>query len=55
MVRPQGPSLRQLGIVHARLSDLDKLPHHTALAWRYERWLEANNLDPFDAVPPPAF
>ncbi|MFC1417920.1 HNH endonuclease [Streptacidiphilus cavernicola] len=44
LVRPKGPSLAQLGIIKTHLSDLAKQPHRSALAWRYDRWLEKNNL-----------
>ncbi|MFC5214297.1 HNH endonuclease [Streptomyces coerulescens] len=37
-VRPEGPSLDELGIIHPRL-DLPRPPHTDALAWRYKEWL----------------
>ncbi|MER7662989.1 HNH endonuclease signature motif containing protein [Streptomyces sp. NPDC096193] len=37
-VRPEGPTLDELGIVHPKLA-LPRLPHRDALAWRYAEWL----------------
>ncbi|MDH2387615.1 HNH endonuclease signature motif containing protein [Streptomyces sp. HNM0663] len=37
-VRPEGPTLDELGIIHPRL-DLPRPPHRDALAWRYKEWL----------------
>ncbi|MFF8943105.1 HNH endonuclease [Streptomyces sp. NPDC014864] len=37
-VRPGGPSLGDMGIVHPKLT-LDRLPHPEALRWRYNEWL----------------
>ncbi|MEU8847906.1 HNH endonuclease signature motif containing protein [Streptomyces sp. NPDC048564] len=37
-VRPEGPTLDELGIVHPKLA-LPHLPHQDALAWRYAEWL----------------
>ncbi|GAA4869922.1 HNH endonuclease [Kitasatospora terrestris] len=51
MVRPQGPTLEELGITTPRLA-LPKLPHESALEWRYTKWLEKNKIDPADVVPP---
>jgi putative restriction endonuclease len=37
-VRPQGPSLEELGITSPNIRGLAKTPHHEALTWRYELW-----------------
>ncbi len=39
-LRPQGPTLKQLGIVQPRLEGLPNYPHREALAWRYRAWQE---------------
>ncbi|MFD7412694.1 HNH endonuclease [Kitasatospora purpeofusca] len=36
--RPEGPSLKAMGIVHPKLA-LDRQPHPEALRWRYNEWL----------------
>lgn len=41
-VRPDGPTLEQLGIVHPQL-DLPRPPHREALAWRYAEWTKRIN------------
>ncbi|GAA1402758.1 hypothetical protein GCM10009639_46570 [Kitasatospora putterlickiae] len=51
LVRPQGPTLAQLGITKTHLSGLERYPHPVALAWRYEKWLEKNKLAQRSAVP----
>lgn len=38
VVRPQGPSISQLGITCPHLRGLSKKPHPDALRWRYEAW-----------------
>ncbi|MFE2686198.1 HNH endonuclease [Streptomyces mirabilis] len=38
-VRPQGPTLNDLGITHPQLN-LPRLPHRDALNWRYTEWLQ---------------
>ncbi|MFD0349823.1 HNH endonuclease [Kitasatospora aburaviensis] len=53
MVRPQGPSLVELGITEPQLI-LPKLPHKAALEWRYAKWLKANKMTATEAVPPAA-
>ncbi|MER7673914.1 HNH endonuclease signature motif containing protein [Kitasatospora sp. NPDC096128] len=46
LVRPQGPTLAQLGIIKTHLDGLDKYPHRDALAWRHTQWLEKNKPTP---------
>ncbi|WP_395293691.1 HNH endonuclease [Kitasatospora hibisci] len=53
MVRPQGPSLAELGIIEPQLA-LSKLPHKEALKWRYAKWLKSNKMAATEAVPPVA-
>ncbi|ANZ18643.1 HNH endonuclease signature motif containing protein [Streptomyces noursei] len=36
--RPGGPKLKDMGIVHPKLT-LERLPHPDALRWRYNEWL----------------
>ncbi|MDH6111637.1 putative restriction endonuclease [Kitasatospora sp. MAP12-15] len=37
-LRPQGPTLKQLGIIQPRLDGLPNYPHRDALDWRYRAW-----------------
>ena len=39
VIRPQGPTLQELGITRPHLRDLPRKPHPEALKWRYEAWL----------------
>lgn len=41
-VRPDGPTLEDMGIVHPKL-DLPRPPHREALAWRYAEWTKRIN------------